>query len=125
MIKHLEICIWGRDFSIPVEYNCYVGESLLPEQTDAINEFLKHPEWLEKAKHLVEQYCHEQVMDDTENSKKDHVFSYIKPQVFFVKHEKKPRIALMCKYRYDMEHGLAVVFTTDGGITAGPQDIIL
>lgn len=125
MIKHLEICIWGRDFSVPVDYNCYDGEHLLPGQTDAIHIFLNHPEWLEKAKGSVEQYCHEQVMEDNENSKKENVFSYIKPQGFFVRREENPRIALMCKYRYDDEHGIAIVFDSDGRVTVGPQDIIL
>ena len=125
MIKHLDICIWGRDFSVPVDYNCYAGETLLPEQTEAINTFLDCPLWLENAKNSVEQYCHEQVMEDTENSKKENIFSYVKPQGFFVKREKNPRIALMCKYRYDIEHGLAVIFASDGSVTVGPQDIIL
>ena len=125
MIKHLDICIWGRDFSVPVDYNCYAGETLLPEQTEAIKTFLDCPLWLENAKNSVEQYCHEQVMRDTENSKKENIFSYIKPKGFFVKREKKPRIALMCKYRYDIEHGLAVIFAADGSVTVGPQDIIL
>ena len=31
----------------------------------------------------------------------------------------------MCKYRYDIEHGLAVVFATDGSVTVGLQDFIL
>lgn len=125
MINQLDICIWGRDFSVPVDYNCYAGESLLPEQMDAINTFITHPAWLETAKSSVEQYCRDQVMEDAENSKKENVFSYIKPQGFFVKREQKPRIALMCKYRYDIEHGIAVVFDMDGSVTVGPQDIIL
>lgn len=125
MIKHLDICIWGRDFSVPVDFNCYAGEFPLPEQADAISYFLNRPEWLEKARHSVELYCREDVMEDAENNKKDNVFSYIKPQGFFVRREKKPRVALMCKYRYDIEHGLAVVFAPDGSITVGPQDIIL
>ena len=31
----------------------------------------------------------------------------------------------MCKYRYDEEHGLAVVFYSEGKVTVGDQDIIL
>ena len=62
---------------------------------------------------------------DNENNRKDNIFSYIKPEYLFVKREDHPRVALMCKYRYDMEHGLAVVFAADGGITVGTQDIIL
>ena len=125
MIKNLDICIWDREFSVPVDYNCYTGESVMTEQIAAVEAFISHPEWIEEAKATVEQYCREQVMADSENGKKDNVFSYIKPQGLFVRHEKHPRIALMCKYRYDIEHGIAIVFSTDGAITVGPQDIIL
>jgi len=125
LIKSANMFIWGREFTIPVDYNCYPGETLLSEQIDAIKTFLGKPEWLEQAKILVEQFCKEQLMEDCENTKKDNIFSYIKPQGVFVKREKNPRIALMCKYRYDIEHGLAIVFSSTGKITVGPQDIIL
>lgn len=125
MIKSANMYIWGREFTVPVDYNCYPGETLLPEQTDAIKTFLENPEWLEQAKILVEQFCEEQLMEDCENTKKDNIFSYIKPQGIFVKREKNPRIALMCKYRYDIEHGIAIVFSVTGEATVGPQDIIL
>ena len=65
-------------------------------------------------------------MSDDENAKIDNIFSYIKPECLFVKRDKgNPKIAMMCKYRYDLEHGLAVVFSSDGEVTVGMQDIIL
>ena len=65
-------------------------------------------------------------MNDDENPIKDNIFSYIKPECLFVKRDKESsRIAMMCKYRYDLEHGLAVVFSSDGEVTVGMQDIIL
>ena len=83
-------------------------------------------EWLDKAKIAVEKYCKDSVMADCENTKKDNPFSYVKPEFLFVHRDKKrPRVLLVCKYRYDIEHGLAVVFFTDGDISVGPQDIIL
>lgn len=83
-------------------------------------------EWLEQAKKSVEKFCKDQVKRDKENDKKDNIFSYVKPEYVFVKRdEKQPRVALMCKYRYDLEHGLAIVFSSDGKISVGSQDIIL
>ncbi len=84
-----------------------------------------HPEWIVAAKAQVVRFCKEEVLADNENNKKDNIFSYIKPDYLFVKREDHPRVALMCKYRYDMEHGLAVVFDTDGSVKVGTQDIIL
>ena len=126
MIDSLEIIIWGRSFQLPVEYDCYEGEDVTKSQLQALRRFISHTEWIEQSKSIVEDYCREQVMSDEENTKKDNIFSYIKPECLFVKRDKEsPRIAMMCKYRYDLEHGLAVVFSSDGEVTVGMQDIIL
>lgn len=125
MINEISIIIWGREFILPVEYRCYDDEPASKEQQNAVNVLRSHPEWVEHAKNVVEKYCRELVIEDEDNGKKNNIFSYVKPEYLFVKHEAKPRIAIMCKYRYDMEHGLAAVFSADGSITVGPQDIIL
>ena len=125
MIDSIELVIWDRNFSLPIEYNCYEGEVITTEQNDALMNFISHKDWIENAKRVVEVYCKEDVITDEGNLKKDNIFSYVKPECIFVKHEENPRIALMCKYRYDLEHGLAVVFSSDGKITVGQQDIIL
>lgn len=126
MINELKMNIWGRDFSLEIIYDCYGDESVTPNQIRAIDRFAKHPEWVEKSKETVEGYCHKQVAADETNEKKDNIFSYIKPEMLFVKRDKsKPRVALMCKYRYDVEHGLAIVFSSSGKATIGSQNIIL
>ncbi len=125
MIEKLSISIWGRDFELPVNYNCYEGENVTEEQIQLLNKFIEHPEWIQTSKYIVENYCRQQVLDDEENQKKDNIFSYIKPVSVFVKHVKMPKIALICKYRYDEEHGLAIMFDQEGNITVGSEDIIL
>ena len=126
MIKILNGEIWGREFSLNVVYDCYAGEKITSDQIEAVERLSKHLFWLNKAKEEVVKYRKAEVEDDKENQKKDNIFSYIKPEAFFVKRDDlKSRIALMCKYRYDPEHGLAIVFDRNGNITIGPQDIIL
>lgn len=81
---------------------------------------------MNNAKVSVEKYCKNQVIADSKNENNGNIFYYVKPEYLFVKRDSVDvRILLMCKYRYDIEHGLAVVFATDGSITVGPQDIIL
>lgn len=122
----LDISIWGREFSLPIEYDCYEGEEITDQQRDAMNNFMEHLDWIDKNKRKVEIYCKEDVSEDEENTKKDNIFSYIIPASFFIKRDKEhPRVALMCNYRYDPEHGLAVVFSADGEVVIGQQDIIL
>ena len=125
MTNEISMIIWGREFILPIEYRCYDDEPVSKVQQNAVDVLCNHPEWVERAKNAVEKYCRELVVEDADNGKKDNIFSYVKPEYLFVKHEAKPRVAIMCKYRYDMEHGLAVVFSSDDDISVGPQDIIL
>lgn len=126
MINNLNINIWGRNFTLLVKYDCYEDEVVTEEQIQAFNAFQSHIEWIDKSKRVIEDFCRQKVLDDDENNKKDNIFSYIIPECIFIKHDAiNPRVALMCKYRYDPEHGLAVVFSHDGKITVGEQDIIL
>ena len=126
MTKSMNITIWEREFDLPVDYDCYNGESITKEQKKTLKKFESHPEWIAQAKSVVEDFCREQVTKDEENNKKDNIFSYIKPDYLFVKRNREYQsVALMCDYRYDPEHGLAVVFSRDGKVTVGIQDIIL
>lgn len=126
MIKTIEITIWERKFNLPVEYDCYKGEKVTKEQMSALEAFKSQGRWIEDSKKKVEAFCRDDVKGDDENQKKDNIFSYIKPESIFVKRDKEnPRVAIMCKYRYDPEHGIAVVFSHDGNVTVGIQDIIL
>ena len=125
MINELNISIWERTFLLPVEYDCYDDEIVTEPQKSAVKMLTTHPEWIVSAKEHVESFCREEVLKDDENNKKDNIFSYVKPDYLFVKYDPKPRVAIMCKYRYEPEHGLAVVFAHDGKVTVGIQDIIL
>lgn len=126
LIDSLELTIWGRQYSLPVIYDSLSDGVILESQKKAIENFTKHVEWIDLSKNIVEEYCREDVMDDDENEKKDNIFSYIKPERLYVKREiEHPRVAIMCQYRYDPEHGLAVVYSQDGKVTVGIQDIII
>ena len=125
LIKVIDLEIWGRVFLLNVIYDCYEGETVTKQQIDAANIFAANSNWVNNAKKQIEAYCSEDVQKDDENHKKDNIFSYIKPEAIFVKRESNPRVAIMCKYRYDMEHGLAIVFDSTGKVTVGSQDIIL
>ena len=125
MINAVELRIWGRDFNLPVEYDCYRGEEITEAQEKAIGGFKNKQELIDKTQKKVEEYCKAKVLEDDENEKKDNIFSYIKPEYLFIKREENPRILMMCKYRYDLERGVAVAFSSDGSIAVGPQDMIL
>lgn len=124
--KKMKKKIWDREFILSIEYDCYKDEETTEKQKEIVEEFIAHDDWIENSKKKVIDYCKEALKEDGKLVKKDSIFSYVKPEYVFVKRDDKiPRIALMCKYRYDVEHGLAIVFSFDGKVTVGSQDIIL
>ena len=126
MIDTLKLIIWDREFSLPIEYDCYKGEKVTKEQKTAATNFAKHKDWIDASKSKVEEFCKEQVLEDIDNQKKDNIFSYIKPDYLYIKRDaENPRVVMMCKYRYEPEHGLAIVYSADGEVTVGIQDIIV
>lgn len=124
MINNVSITIFERHFDLLVEYDHYADPSLMKKLEASLLRFLSHDEWIVNAKSQLENYCQEDVLQDKENQKKDNVFSYIKPECIYVKRD-SIRVAIMCHYRYDPEHGLAIVFDSDGNVTVGIQDIII
>lgn len=126
MIDNLELTIWNRVFNVSVDYDIFEDEEVLQDQLDTLDMFISHPEWIDKSKQYVEEYCNEALQNDKSNEMKDNIFSYVKPDYLFVKYEtRKHRIAIMCNYKYDEEHGIAIVFDTEGNISVGEQEIIL
>ena len=124
--KEIDIEIWERTFHLDITSNFYQSEELSPKQAEAVNHFLSNLKWIEKSKKNVESYCKLDVENDDENNKKDNIFSYVQPKCIFVEDNVKiPRVAILFHYRYDAEHGLAVVFDKDGNVTVGIQDIII
>ena len=126
MIKKINVTIWGRDFQLDVMSNFYESDELSPKQIDSFNHFISNLNWIEKSKMEVEKYCKFDVENDEANNKKNNIFSYVKPKCIFIEDNVEiPRVALLLHYRYDPEHGLAVVFDSEGNITVGIQDIVI
>lgn len=116
--------IWGREFELNIVYECYPGEEVLDRQKEAT-------EWLDGGDLFttVLEYVIQYVMK-TAPSKIDspieNIFKYVMPKSIFVPHSKKsPKLALMCNYKFDPEHGIAIVFENGKYKEIGEQDIIV
>ena len=126
MTESITITIWGREFLLPIVYDSLSDGIISENQIKAVDNWKMHLEWINKSKGVVEEYCKEAVSEDENNKKKNIIFSYIKPERLYVTRDKlHPKIAIMCKYKYDLEHGLAIVFDVDGKIEVGIQDLVL
>lgn len=118
--------IWDRELDIQVVYECYDNEKVLDNQIKAYDEFIKNSDNIyEQAYKQLEIYCAQNYKEQIGDSF-DNIFKYIKPKSLYITRSIKDRIvAILCNFKFDMEHGLAVVIKNEQIVNIGSQDIIL
>lgn len=128
------VTIWGRPFDLDIVFDCFDDEEILDNQREALSEFLdalkaddlQKPNCVEQAKPAVEKYCVDNSEGELEGAGVDNIFRYVIPTgIYVVRSEKDHEVALMCNFRFDLEHGMAIVFKNLKLSEIGPQDIVL
>ena len=118
------LMIWGREFECNVIYECYPGEAVLESQKEAYG-WLSSTEMIEASLVYVKDYVLKTAGTQVEKPI-ENIFKYVVPKSIFVPHDSKnPKVAILCNYKFDMEHGLAVVFENAQCKEIGEKDIIL
>lgn len=119
----VSLTIWGRVFEIKVVFDCYAGEKPTATQQQALKNFIARLDLLDNAKEKVEKYCQEK--DSTVMV--DNIFKFVIPQALFVQRTKDDShvVGVMCAFKLDLEHGLAIVFKNEQFDQIGTQDVVL
>ena len=119
---HKKMTIWGRDFDIKIIYDAFTGEEILDEQKMAFEAFIAESEKLLSDPGDVAQFCIKQNRKEIGETVTN-IFKYVIPTSLLVKRDKKKRVvALLCDYRFDEEHGLALIFENERFVRIAPQD---
>lgn len=117
-----EQAVWGRTFKLGVSFECASDDEVLDSQIQAKDAILKNWRVVDGAKAAVEKYClkrdGELIGDEIEN-----IFKYVIPaELLVLRDGSAHKVALMCNYRFDPEHGIAVVFKNERLLEVVPQD---
>ena len=116
--------IWGRSFELEIRYDIRPGETLLPNQKEAAEQFIKKADILERSLPELKKYCAENSDGIVEVQDIDNIFKYVVPAyVFVVRDEEHRTVALICHYKFDPEHGLAMLFENEELKEIGEEDI--
>lgn len=121
MIKEA-VNLWGRSFSLDLIYRCRPNEEVLDSQVQASDAILDKWHVVEDAKAEVVKYClnHD---GDVIGSTIQNIFKYVIPtELLVLRGESAREVALMCNYRFDPGHGIAVVFRNEKFLKVIPQD---
>lgn len=117
--------IWNRDFNLDVVYDVYKGESVTEIQKKAFDEFQKNIDSLLTDTSKISAYCLKQNKDEIPGGVIENIFKYVIPQKIYICRENRRKVALLCAYKFDLEHGIAIVFENEKQVAIGQQDLVL
>ena len=120
------LTIWNREFDLRVAFDCFDDEEVLPIQEQALEAFLKAEDVIQESKKLLESYILNDEYAEIDGDSIDNIFKYVIPTDIFIPRTPETRtVALLCDYRFDEEHGVAIVFENEEFKKIGTQDIVL
>ena len=120
-----KVKIWGREFQLKVIFDVFDDEEIMDTQVAALDAFLGATENLFKSCDELINYCLKRDSDNI-GSSIDHIFKYVMPESIYVGRSKRKHVvSLLCNYRYDEEHGIALTYENEQLKCIGPQDDIL
>ena len=118
--------IWERQYDLPVVFDCFDNEEVLPIQKQALEAFLKAENTIQESKKQLEKYILNDEYAEIEGNSIDNIFKYVIPTDLYIPRTPETRtVALLCDYRFDEEHGIAIVFENEQFKEIGEQDIVL
>ena len=123
-MSDIRLNIWDRLFDLDIIYQNYSDEVVSDNQKNIASaipsiDFNKQLEGLKK--YIIKNNSYEMDEEIIHN-----IFRYVIPKSIYIPIDSDKSIfAIMCDYKFDMEHGIAVVYEDERFKAVGPQDIIL
>ena len=124
-MNKIKMNIWGRQFELPVVIKQFKGKEITDTQRDSYEKFTCHLDIVNSTQNYMEEYILENGGREHGADKVDNIFKYIIPKSIYVSKTSKRIVAVLCDYKYDMEHGVAIIFENEKLKSIGPQDLIL
>lgn len=116
--------IWGRDFELPVHYQVYPGEEVTDNQRSALEDvhFVDYYEAQPEIRDYIQRYFSAEL----NNQSMENLFRFVIPKSIYIPRlPETKRFAIMCDFKFDMEHGIGMEFEEKRFRMAGAQDWIL
>ena len=130
-MNKIKIAFCDREFELEITYDVFEDELLLKGQIDTLDEFLNisnedRDKLFEKVKQEIIKYIYENNKDDLNEEKIENIFKYIIPtEIYIERNEDVHIVDILCEYKFDMEHGLAIQFENEEFKKIVSQDEVL
>lgn len=134
-MTNMKLNVWGREFDLAIEFDLYEGEVISNVQKEALSEFVAknvnegevvRNSLLDESLDKLKAFCLDRNKEEIQGNTIENIFKYVIPQSLYVLRSEENRVvALMCAYKFDLEHGLAIVFENGCLKGIGSQDLVL
>ena len=123
-MNNIKIEIWERIFDLKVDYDYFDDEELIESQISAAELFDNAD--IGATLENVKKYCTQVSDGKVKNEEITNIFKFVMPTSIFVPRTKNKRtVAIMCNFKFDIEHGIAIVFENEEFKKIVTQDELL
>lgn len=123
-MNKIKVRIWDRDFDLDCLYQNYPNEEITKKQESTLAAIpsIDYSDSLIGIKQFVMKYNG----SDIEGNTIENIFKYVMPKrILIIRDEHARSFAIICNYKFDMEHGIAVVYENEKFKAVGLQDLVL
>lgn len=125
-MSKVQMNIWGRNFELDIYFKQYKGQEITKQQKETLEYFLKAEGLIEPSLQELVHFIESNYNDRLEEENVQNIFRYVIPKMIYVPNKSENKqIALLCNFRFEEEHGIAVVFENEMFSKIVLQDDIL
>ncbi len=124
-MNEYKLLIWGREFDLDVVYELYDDEELTDTQQDTVLNIEKVSFDDPESRAKIVEYISNDYPDIETDVSDVNLFKYLIPKTIYVPQDDTRIFALLFNYKFDEEHGFALVYENETLIDLGSEDIIL
>ncbi len=119
-----KVNIWGREFELPVHYQLFSDDPIMEYQKKALED-VHYVDYFD-AQDAVRDYIMKNYADEVKDQPMDNMFRYVMPKSIYIpKFPDTGRFDIMCDFKFDMEHGIAIEYEHRALRMIGAQDLVL
>lgn len=123
-MNKIKLNIWGREFELSIGYQNFPGEEVTKIQEDTLAAIPSVD--FSEARTGVEKYITQYFSTELGDDDLSNIFRFVIPKSILIMRSEEYRLfAVICNFKLDMEHGIAIAYKDEAFVVAGPQDLVL
>lgn len=125
-MSKIQMNIWGRDFNLEVYFKKYQGKESTEIQRESYDEFVRTDAANGHSLTKLTSFIEKEYGNKLKEKNVENIFKYVIPKTIYIPNNcKKRTVVLLCNFKFENEHGLALVYENEKLISIVLQDEIL